>query len=105
MIDYINTRRDEEFDAYVADITPRYMIVKTPKLIEGIVFFDDIDDGNFTYNPNNKWLTNSKNNTTIMIGSKVKLRVKDTDREHRIIYFYALSPTKIQESILSRIKK
>lgn len=105
MIDYINTRRDEEFDAYVADITPRYMIVKTPKLIEGIVFFDDIDDGNFTYNPNNKWLTNSKNNTTIMIGSKVKLRVKDTDREHRIIYFYALSPTKIQESILNRIKK
>ncbi len=105
MIDYINTRRDEEFDAYVADITPRYMIVKTPKLIEGIVYFDDIDDGNFTYNPNNKWLTNSKNNTTIMIGSKVKLRVKDTDREHRIIYFYALSPTKIQESILNRIKK
>ena len=105
MIDYINTRRDEEFDAYVADITPKYMIVKTPKLIEGIVFFDDIDDGNFTYNPNNKWLTNSKNNTTIMIGSKVKLRVKDTDREHRIIYFYALSPTKIQESILNRIKK
>ena len=105
MVDYINAHRDEEFDAYVADITPRYMIVKTPKLIEGIVYFDDIDDGNFEYNPNNKWLLNSSTNTRIIIGSKVKLRVKETDREHRIIYFYALSPTKVQESILSRVKK
>ncbi len=104
MVDYINDHRDEEFDAYVADITPRYMIVKTPKLIEGIVYFDDIDDGNFEYNPDNKWLLNSKTNTRIIIGSKIKLRVKETDREHRIIYFYALSPTKIQESILKRIK-
>ena len=105
MVDYINAHRDEEFDAYVADITPRYMIVKTPKLIEGIVYFDDIDDGNFEYNPNNKWLLNSSTNTRIIIGSKVKLRVKETDREHRIIYFYALSPTKVQESILNRVKK
>ena len=105
MVDYINAHRDDEFDAYVADITPRYMIVKTPKLIEGIVYFDDIDDGNFEYNPNNKWLLNSSTNTRIIIGSKVKLRVKETDREHRIIYFYALSPTKVQESILNRVKK
>ena len=105
MVDYINAHRDEKFDAYVADITPRYMIVKTPKLIEGIVYFDDIDDGNFEYNPNNKWLLNSSTNTRIIIGSKVKLRVKETDREHRIIYFYALSPTKVQESILNRVKK
>ena len=104
MVDYINDHRDEEFDAYVADITPRYIIVKTPKLIEGIVYFDDIDDGNFEYNPDNKWLLNSKTNTRIIIGSKIKLRVKETDREHRIIYFYVLSPTKIQESILKRIK-
>ena len=104
MVDYINNHRDEEFDAYVADINPRYMIVKTPKLIEGIVYFDDIDDGNFEYNPDNKWLVNSKTNTRIIIGSKIKLRVKETDREHRIIYFYVLSPTKIQESILKRIK-
>lgn len=104
MVDYINNHRDEEFDAYVADITPRYMIVKTPKLIEGIVYFTDIDDGNFAYNPNNKWLTNPTEKTRIIIGSKVKLRVKETDREHRIIYFYALSPTRIQEIILSRVK-
>ena len=78
------------------------MIVKTQKLIEGIVYFDDIDDGNFEYSPENKWLSNHE--TRIIIGSKVKLRVKECDREHRIIYFYALSPSRIQESILNRVK-
>lgn len=102
MVDYIAKRKDEEFDAYVSDITPRYMIVKTQKLIEGIVYFDDIDDGNFEYSPENKWLSNHE--TRIIIGSKVKLRVKECDREHRIIYFYALSPSRIQESILNRVK-
>ena len=105
MIDYILQRKDEEFDAYVCDITPRYMIVKTPKLIEGIVYFDDIDDGKFEYSPQNKWLSSKTSDCRIIIGSKLRVHVKDCDRENRIIYFYALSPNKIQTDILKRTKE
>ena len=105
MIDYILQRKDEEFDAYVCDITPRYMIVKTPKLIEGIVYFDDIDDGKFEYSPQNKWLSSKTSDCRIIIGSKLRVHVKDCDRENRIIYFYALSPNRIQTDILKRTKE
>ncbi len=103
MLNYIESRKDEEFDAYVNDITPNYIVVKIPNLVEGVVMTDDIDDGEFTYSPQNKWLTNA--GSKIVIGSKVKLRVKECDKEHRIIYFYALSPERIQENILKRTQK
>ena len=89
MIDYVINRKDHEYEAYVQEITPSYMVVKTKELIEGIVYFTDIEDGTYTYNPNCKWLESKSSKHRIMIGSKALVRFKDANREFRILRFSA----------------
>lgn len=89
MIDYVLKRQDMDFFGYIQEITPRYMVVKTKELIEGIVYFDDILDGTYVYNPDCKWLENPNTGYRLMIGSKLKLHFKEADREYRILKFNA----------------
>lgn len=89
MIDYVLKRQDMDFFGYIQEITPRYMVVKTKELIEGIVYFDDILDGTYVYNPDCKWLENPNTGHRLMIGSKLKLHFKEADREYRILKFNA----------------
>lgn len=88
MVDYMKNKQDKEFIGYVEEIKPGYIIVKTQNLIEGTIYVNDIDDGFYTYNPECKWLENRKNKHRIIIGSKLKLTVKELDREYRTIFFY-----------------
>ncbi len=103
MINYIIKHKDEEFIGYVQEITPKYLVVKTKDLIEGIVYFEDIEDGKYFYNPNNKWLENRKTKENIIIGSKLSLTLSDYDKEHLLIYFNA-SKENLKNTTLNRKK-
>ena len=104
MIDYVLKRQDTEFEGYIQEITPRYMVVKTKELIEGIVYFDDILDGNYAYNPDCKWLENPSTRHRLMIGSKLKLHFKEANREYRILKFNAEVNTLEKEMTLTRTR-
>ncbi len=104
MIDYVLKHQDAIYEGYIQEITPRYMIVKTKELIEGIVFFEDIEDGSYVYNPDCKCLENPKTRHKIMIGSKLKLNFKDANREYRILRFNAEVNTLEKEITLARTK-
>lgn len=104
MIDYVLKRQDMEFIGYIQEITPRYMVVKTKELVEGIVYFDDILDGTYAYNPNCKWLENPNTRHKLMIGSKLKLQFKEANREYRILKFNAMVNTLEKEMTLTRTK-
>lgn len=101
MVKYVKEHMDETYEGFIQDITPQGIIVKTKDLIEGIIFFEDIDDGLYSYNPECRWLEHKNNKQRIMIGSKLLLTPKKLDEEFRIIYFNA--NTKLEKSqILTR---
>jgi len=98
MVDYCIKNKDLVYEGFIQTITSKYVVVRTKELIEGIVYLDDLDNGDYTYIKDNKWL--QKNNNHLIIGSKLELTFKDADREHRIISFYG----KTNELILKRKK-
>lgn len=104
MVKYVKEHFDETFEGFIQDITPRGLIIKTKELIEGIIFFEDLDDGLYTYNKECRWLEHKNNNKKIMIGSKILLTPKELDEEFRVIYFNGNSNTLIKEQTLTRKK-
>lgn len=105
MVDYVAARPDWEFDCYVSHVNNNYIVVKTPELIEGIVYLDDIDDGNYKYNADSQFLENKMEHSKIFIGSKLKIKLKNYSREYRTIYFKAKSPNRLKREMLMREKK
>ncbi len=61
MVKYVKEHMDETYEGFIQDITPQGIIVKTKDLIEGIIFFEDIDDGLYSYNPECRWLEHKNN--------------------------------------------
>lgn len=104
MVDYVAARPNVEFDCYVTYICNQYIIIKTSELIEGIVYLDDIDDGNYIYYDKSHYLFNPKLHNKIFVGSKLKIQLKDFNREFRTIYFKATSLTKRRNEVLIREK-
>lgn len=104
MVKYVKEHFDETFEGFIQDITPRGLIIKTKELIEGIIFFEDLDDGLYTYNKECRWLEHKNNNKKIMIGSKILLTPKELDEEFRVIYFNGNSNTLIKDQTLTRKK-
>lgn len=89
MIDYVINNHNTEFIGYVQKITPNYIVVKTKELIEGIIEPNDIIDGTYIYNPDNKSFDSTNNKEQINIGTKLTLNFKEANREYRILKFSA----------------
>ncbi len=87
MINYVINHKDTIFDGYIQEITPKYLVVKTKELIEGIVYLEDIADGFYRYSPECKWVENTLTKHRIMIGNKISLKFKDANKEFRILKF------------------
>lgn len=104
MVKYIKEHINDEYEGFIQDITPRYMVVKTKELIEGIIYYEDLDDGLYTYNKDCKWLEHKTNKQKIMIGTKLTLLPKELDEEFRVIYFSASSKT-LSKPIIRTLKK
>ena len=105
MVDYCAQKPEREYVAFIQEFTPHYAIVKTTELIEGIVYFEDINEGNYTYSPQSKWLVNTKTKEHITIGSKLILTLKDYNREYRTIYFNGKSLNRVSQETLKRVRK
>ena len=88
MIEYCLKNQDQEYYGFIQEITPNYIVVKTNELIEGIVLIDDIEYGQYKFNPNNKCLENNNKNK-LYIGSKLNLKLKEANKEFRVLYFNA----------------
>lgn len=88
MIEYCLKNQDREYYGFIQEITPNYIVVKTNELIEGIVFIDDIEYGQYKFNPNNKCLEDNNKNK-LYIGSKLNLQLKEANKEFRVLYFNA----------------
>lgn len=104
MVKYVKEHFDETFEGFIQDITPHGLIIKTQELIEGIIFFEDLDDGLYTYNKECRWLEHKNNNKKIMIGTKLLLTPKDLDEEFRVIYFNGNSNNLVKDQLLTRKK-
>ena len=104
MVKYVKEHINETFEGFIQDVTPQVLIVKTTNLIEGIIFFEDLDDGLYTYNKDCKWLEHKNSNKKIMIGTKLLLTPKQLDEEFRVIYFNGNSNHLSKEQTLSRKK-
>lgn len=101
MIDYCIKHKEDVFHGFVQEITPRYIVVKTKELIEGIIYLYNIDDGNYRYNPDCRWLENTIDKHHIIIGSKITLNFKDADREYRILEFYG-NTKELEKGVMRR---
>lgn len=88
MIEYCLKNQDQEYYGFIQEITPNYIVVKTNELIEGIVCIDDIEYGQYRFNPNNKCLEDNNKNK-LYIGSKLNLQLKEANKEFRVLYFNA----------------
>lgn len=88
MIEYCLKNQDQEYYGFIQEITPNYIVVKTNELIEGIILIDDIEYGQYKFNPNNKCLENNNKNK-LYIGSKLNLQLKEANKEFRVLYFNA----------------
>ncbi len=102
MVNYCAARPNEEYVGFISEITPEYIIVKTKNLIEGIIYLDDINNGNYTYNPETKWIENPKTKEKLFIGSKINMTLKDYNKEFRLLYFQGT--TLNHEMMLTRKK-
>ncbi len=94
MVNYCLANPEQEYEAFIQEITSQYAVVKTKQLIEGIIYFEDINDGDFEYRPNSKSIFSPKTKEQIFIGSKLLLTLKGADKEYRIIYFKGNTPSK-----------
>lgn len=105
LVNYVATNPDKEYTAYVSTVTPNYLVVKTEEEIEGIVYFDDIEDGKFIYSPESKAIYDMENKKQIFIGTKLTISLKAADKQNRLIYFYAKSLTRLKPETLTRKKE
>jgi ribonuclease R len=103
IIEVLQEKMDETFTQYIDAITPRYIIVRSKDLMDGIIYFDDIDD-NVYYEPEYNCLKSIVDGKLYKVGHKVEVKVKDACKDNFTIY-YSLVKNITSEETVTRKKK
>lgn len=101
MLKYCVAHPDLEYNGYIAQVKSDHFIVKTSELIEGIVYFDDIEG--YGYNKTTHQFESYENKQKLTEGSKLIVKLKDYNTEFRTIYFKGYIPNR--EMLLTRKKE
>ena len=85
--EYMESHIGEEYEGIVSSITSFGMFVELESTIEGFVSFKDLGDEYFIYDENRKILIGENSKKSFKIGDKVKIRVKEANKQLRQIDF------------------
>ena len=85
--EYMQDHIGEEYEGIVSSIMPFGMFVELPNLIEGLVRMDDLTDDFYTYSEETFSLVGRKNKRGYRLGDKVKIKVKNANKEEKTIDF------------------
>ena len=77
----------EEYDGIISSVMPFGMFVELPNSIEGLVRMDDLTDDFYTYSEETFSLVGRKNKRGYRLGDKVKVKVKNANKEEKTIDF------------------
>ena len=104
MLKYMEDKIGNEFDAFISDITPYYIAIKTTDLIDGFMTTDCLSI-NYKFLPESKTFYNKKENIKLQIGKKIKVQLYKIDYSKRIIIFNILNLSNTKQFTKVRIKK
>lgn len=85
--EYMMKHIGEEFDGMVSSVLSFGMFIELDNLIEGLVRLDDMKDDHYTYNETTFSLTGKNNKRGYRLGDRVKVRVKNANKEAKTIDF------------------
>jgi ribonuclease R len=85
--EYMEGKIGEEYEGIVSSVTSFGIFVELSNTIEGLIRFDDLGDEYFIYDEDRKQLIGERTNTVYKIGDKVKIRVKNANKQLREIDF------------------
>ena len=85
--EYMTQHIGEEYEGMVSSVMPFGMFVELPNLIEGLVHIDDLKDDSYTYNEETFSLIGKKDKRGYRLGDKVKVTVKNANKEAKTIDF------------------
>ena len=86
MLKYMTDKVGNEFDAFISDVNPAYITIKTTDLIDGYVS-TNILGKDFVYFPESKTFYNKKEKIKLQIGKKIKVQLNEVDFNKRILLF------------------
>lgn len=90
MAEYMENHIGERYNAYITDVYPSGLFVKTDDKIIGKVKLDDIDGDKYRYDYDKRNVIGKKNHNTYKIGDEVYVLVKDASKQLRTINFEIL---------------
>ena len=85
--EFMSSNIGKEYEGIVSSITSFGMFVELENTVEGLVRFEDMGDEYFIYDEDRKVLIGENTKITYCIGTKVKIRVKDANKELRQVDF------------------
>ena len=85
--EYMEKRIGKEYPGIVSSVTSFGIFVELENTVEGLIRFEDLGDEYFIYDEDRKRLIGERTNQTYKIGDKVKIRVKNANKQLRQIDF------------------
>lgn len=93
--EYMADKVGNEYDGIVSSITSFGVFVELENTVEGLIRFEDLGDEYFIYDQDRKILAGEHTNTVYKIGQKVRIRVKEANKELRRISFEIVNESNI----------
>ena len=87
MAEYMEKHIGERYSAYITEVYPSGLFVKTTDEIIGKVKLENIDGDKYRYDYDKKMVVGKKNHETYKIGDKIYVIVKDASKQFRTINF------------------
>lgn len=96
--EYVSQRKSEEYNGTITEIYNGTIVIQLDNLIEGIVKSSDLN-GDYKYNEETFSMLSMNGQDDYFVGDKVRVIVKEADKDKRIINF------KIKEKIKDNLNK
>lgn len=87
MAEYMENHIGEEFEAYITQVSPYGMFIKTNEMITGKVNFEDIKDDKYYYDSKKKIIIGKHTKNQYKLGDKIYALVKEANKINGTIKF------------------
>lgn len=87
MAEYMKDHIGEEYTGIISGLIPNGMFIRLPNLIEGFVHVSELGDDYFVLNQDSHMFIGKDKGKKYRLGDKVKIVVKDANKEERTIDF------------------
>lgn len=87
MAEYMKDHIGEEYMGMISGLIPSGIFVRLPNLIEGFVHVSELGDDYFVLDQNSNMFVGKDKGNKYKLGDKLKIKVKDANKEERTIDF------------------